>query len=557
MDSSFPTELAKPALEVEAPPRNLHRVRWRRVVLGGASCVLLALAAWASPAVVGNLGNLVMHFAPAPARAERMPGLPSAALRGVANNIFGADASEAASALNRLRRRGRPEAAPVSIPAVHAALAAVAADIKAAEMAEAPAAADSKAAKALSRLRGGMLDGGFDGGLMHELSVELDQARKLAAEAKKYAKLSDSAATTKARVDLVGKAAEYSKRAAALATKVLEESASAATALNGPWAPGGQATAALNRLRGGKTAPEQSELLDQGVKLAAKAEKYAKLSTKAATTEERVELATKAAAYSQRAAAIAKKVVSGQKAPTPARKQWQQGDIAELTGLTGLAERFNGRAGFVRGPAYDVGILGIPEIVEVDMLDYDDAGASFITDERVKVSVDHVKDSWPEIADSDEDLEEAYEDPAHEEQPGRVVEDYDEFSLELPFAVQPRLPHERQGTPWQQGDMAELAGLSGEAAQLNGRAGFVASGESEDGRVEFIILHREEGWSTWSAQDGARPPVRQETMTVDVASLRDLEPFVGDSAKEVERFVGSAEGPVDSAHAAALEAPSQ
>ena len=37
----------------------------------------------------------------------------------------------------------------------------------------------------------------------------------------------------------------------------------------------------------------------------------------------------------------------------------------------------------VRGPAYDVGILGIPEVVDVDLLDYDDAGASFITDERV------------------------------------------------------------------------------------------------------------------------------------------------------------------------------
>ena len=42
----------------------------------------------------------------------------------------------------------------MSIPAVHAALAAVAADIKGpAEMAEAPA-ADSKAAKALIHLRG-------------------------------------------------------------------------------------------------------------------------------------------------------------------------------------------------------------------------------------------------------------------------------------------------------------------------------------------------------------------------------------------------------------------
>merc|ERR1719389_883059 len=129
---------------------------------------------------------------------------------------------------------------------------------------------------------------------------------------------------------------------------------------------------ALNRLRGGATKATKATKSELAVKSAA--------------------LARKAALYAKRYAAAAKKAAEHAAAEESAlggqHKQWREGDLAELTGLTGPGARFSGRAGFLLEAPSELGI------VDLALLDIEDGGTSGISDERVTVSVANLYDPF-------------------------------------------------------------------------------------------------------------------------------------------------------------------
>jgi len=238
---------------------------------------------------------------------------------------------------------------------------------------------------------------------------------------------------------------------------------------------------AVNRLRGGATKATKATKSELAVKSAA--------------------LARKAALYAKRYAAAAKKAAEHAAAEESAlggqHKQWQEGDLAELTGLTGPGARFNGRAGFLLEAPSELGI------VDLALLDIEDGGTSAISDERVTVSVANLHDPFERDSEGSDE----------------AVSAHDEAKF-----VESQFREEHDGAVVHVGDFMEISGLDGEDSWLNGRAGIVSSEESE-GRVDLGLLYAE---ADGSPQLRLLEPI-EKTVKVGVDHLLTREAYDGEN----------------------------